>query len=441
MSQQRRWTRLIAAASAVTLLGLGACSTAGRSSSGPTSGGSVTTITWGTSSDGATLKAEQKIVDAFEAANPQIAVKVEATNFADYDTKMTTALRSGQGPDVFRVNHPNVQAWSSAGFLADLTNVIADQKVDTSAFIPGLMAIGKVAGVQRTLPVDTDCRAFWYNPKALVKAGIVDGSGQAKPPTTWPELLADVGKFKGQDTYGYVYRTDSDYAMAYEAVGPYLKAAGGQILTDDASPKAVAADNPSTVAAVKLLQQIAATSVPPGEANMAEATSEKLFASGKVAMMTAGPWARAAMLEDNPKLKLGTDYAVTTIPTPAAGGTSASASGGWQIGLNAKSKNADAAAKFLAFFEQGPNLISLATTTSFPPLNDGMTGEPFATDPFYKPFIEMLPHSGLPITPVAQLAQVSAAFEVAGRAAVNQKEDVTAALTKFDKQVNEQVLQ
>lgn len=440
MSQHRRRTRTAVVAAAVSLLTLASCSTARGPSPAAPSGG-TTTITWATSSDGATLEAERKIVDAFQSANPSITVKVEPTNFADYDTKMTTALRSGQGPDVFRVNHPNVQAWSSAGYLADLGPTITSEKIDTSAFIPGLLAIGSVDGVQRTLPVDTDCRAFWYNPRLLVKAGIVDGSGKAQPPTTWSQLLSDVAKFKGQDTYGYVYRTDSDYAMAYEAVGPYLKAAGGQVLTANGAPKAVAATDPNTVAAVKLLQQIAATSVPPGEANMAEATSEKLFASGKVAMMTAGPWARANMLQMNPKLKLGTDYAVTTIPTPTAGGTSASASGGWQIGLNAKSKNQAAAAKFLAFFEQSQNLVSLATTTSFPPLVDGMTGAPFGTDPFYKPFQEMLPHSGLPITPVAQLAQVAAAFEVAGRAAVNQKEDVTTALTKFDQQVNEQVLQ
>ena len=442
MTRQRRWTITLAAVSAVVLTSLMSCSTAGNQGSDtPTTGGAATTITWGTPSDGAALTAERKIVSAFQAANPDITVKVESTNFADYDTKLTTALRSGQGPDVFRVNHPNVQAWSNAGYLADLGQTITDQQIDTSTFIPGLLAIGKVNDKQYTLPIDTDCRAFWYNPKLLVKAGVVDGAGKAKPPATWDELLAAVSKFKGDDTYGYVYRTDSDYAMAYEAVGPYLKAAGGQILSDGAEPKAVAATDPKTVSAVELLQKIAATSVPPGESNMAEETTNKLFASGKVAMMTAGPWARASILEIDPKLKYGIDYALTTIPTPAAGDKPASAAGGWQIGVNAKSKNAEAAAKFLAFFEQSDNLVTLATTSSFPPLVDGMSGEPFGTDPFYDAFKEMLPNSGLPITPVSQLAQVSAAFEVAGRAAVNERKDVATELTSFDQKVNEQVLQ
>jgi multiple sugar transport system substrate-binding protein len=445
MGQSRRWKVTVAVA-LMTALGASACSTAGNQQQPQTSQSSgaaqQTTITWGTTGNDSLLAAERKIIDAFQAANPNITAKLQATNFADFDTKMTTALRSGQGPDVFRVNHPNVQAWTNAGYLADLTQPMSDNGVDTAKFIPGLLDIGKVNGKQYTLPIDTDCRAFWYNPKLLVKAGIVDGSGKAKPPTTWDELVADVAKFKDSGTYGYVFRTDSDYAMAYEAVGPYLKTAGGKILSSDAQPKAVAADDPNTVAAVTLLQKIVATgAIPPGEAKMSEQTSENLFANAKVAMMTAGPWAKDAILKTNPKLKYSTDYTLTTIPTPQAGGTSASASGGWQIGMNAKSKNAQAAAKFLAFFEQPDNLVTLASSNSFPPLTDGMNGAPFGTDPFYDAFKKLLPNSGLPITPVAQLAQVSAAFEVAGRAAVNQNKDVKTELADFDKKVNEQVLQ
>ncbi len=443
MVRHGRWVATLAVATSLALA-LGGCSTARnqpQTSQSP-GGGEKVTITWGTTGNESLLAAEAKVITAFQQANPDITVKLEATNFADYDTKMTTSLRSGQGPDVFRVNHPNVQAWTNAGYLADLTQPMTDNSVDTSKFIPGLLDIGKVNGKQYTLPIDTDCRAFWYNPKLLVKAWIVDGSGKAKPPTTWDELVTDVAKFKGSGTYGYVYRTDSDYAMAYEAVGPYLKTAGGKILSDGAQPQAVAADDPNTVAAVTLLQKIKATgAVPPGEANMSEQTSENLFANSKVAMMTAGPWAKDAILKTSPKFTYGKDYVLTTIPTPQPGGKSASASGGWQIGMNAKSKNAAAAAKFLAFFEQPDNLITLASSNSFPPLTDGMSGAPFGTDPFYDAFKKLLPNSGLPITPVPQLAQVSAAFEVAGRAAVNQGKDVTTELTDFDKKVNEQVLQ
>jgi len=437
MGRHGRWTVAIGIASTACLM-LAACSTAGNQAQPTQSGssGEKVSITWATTNSDSTLAAEQKIADAFMAANPDITVKVDAINFADYDTKLNTSLRSGQGPDVFRVNHPNVQAWTNAGYLADLTQPIADNGVDTAKFIPGLLQIGQVGGKQYALPIDTDARAFWYNPKLLKKAGI------DAPPASWDELVTDVAKFKDSGTYGYVYRTDSDYAMAYEAVGPYLKTAGGHILSTDTPAQAVAGTDPGTIAAVTLLQKIAATgAVPPGESNMSEATSYKLFASGKVAMMTGGPWVRDAIMKNNPDLKFGTDYALAVIPPQEVGGTSGSAAGGWQIGVNAKSKNAAAAAKFMAFFETPENLVTLASNNSFPPLVDGMSGEPFASDPFFDAFKELLPNSGLPITPVAQMAQVSAAFEVAARAAVNEGKDVTAELTAFDKKVNEQILQ
>lgn len=436
MGRHGRWAATLTVATA-TCLAMAACSTAGNQPETSQSGsGEKVAITWATTNSESALTAEQKIVDAFMSANPDITIKVDAINFADYDTKLNTSLRSGQGPDVFRVNHPNVQAWKNAGYLADLTEPITTNGVDTGKFIPGLLQIGQVDGKQYALPIDTDARAFWYNPKLLKKAGI------AAPPATWDELVTDVAKLKDSGTYGYVYRTDSDYAMAYEAVGPFLKTAGGHILSTDTPAKAVASTDENTIAAVTLLQRIAATgAVPPGESNMSEATTNKLFASGQVAMMTGGPWVRDAIMKDNPDLKFGTDYALAVIPTPQAGGDSASTAGGWQIGLNSKSKNAAAAAKFLAFFEQPENLTTLASSNSFPPLVDGMNNEPFASDPFYDAFEKLLPNSGLPITPVAQMAQVSAAFEVAARAAVNQGKDVKTELAAFDQKANEQILQ
>lgn len=448
MSQQSRWILALGLGAAM-VASLSACSTTGGATTGDTtpstsqeSGTTQVSITWATTNSPTTLKAEEAIAAAFMAENPDIKVTVDAINFADYDTKLNTSLRAAKGPDVFRVNHPNVRAWADAGYLSDLKGSISANGVDMALFIPGLVEVGSLDGKQVTLPIDTDARAFWYNPKLLKKAGIVDAQGKAKAPETWAELVDSVAKFKGTDTYGYVFRTDSDYAMAYEAVGPYMKAAGGKILSSDAQPKAVAGDDPHTIAAVTLLQSIVKTgAVPPGEANMSEQTSYSLFAGGKVAMMTAGPWARDAIVKAAPGFKYGEDYALTVIPVPAAGDASATTSGGWQIGVNAKSEHAEAAGRFMAYFERAENLTKLASNNSFPPLIKGMEGEPFASDPFFDAFKELLPHSGLPITPVSQMAQVSAEFEVSARAAVNDGKDVTQELKAFDTRVNEQVLQ
>ncbi len=435
MSSASLRRRSVAAAALVTVAGLAltACS-GGKADTSSSSGGQVT-ITYATVGADPLLAAEQKIIDAFEAANPTIKVKVEKYNFEDYDTKLTTAFRGGAGPDVLRVNHPNVQAWGNAGYLADLTSVVDSSGFQKAEFVPGLLQIGLVGGKQYSLPIDTDARVLFYNPKLLKDAGI------SAPPATWADLITDVQKFKGTKAYGYGFRSDSDYAMAYETVGPYMKAAGGQILNTEAQPQAVAGTDQKTIDAVTLLQNIVKTgAVPPGENNMGETTIYNLFTSGKVAMMTGGPWVRESILKANPDAKLGVDYGVAPIPAQEAGGITASTSGGWQIGAGAKSANLDATKSFISFYEQPANLISLASSNSFPPLKSGLNGPPFAGDPFYDPFKAVLPNSGLPITPVAQMAQVSAVFEKNVRAAVNQGDSAQGKLTAFDDEVNKAVL-
>ncbi|NHB85997.1 sugar ABC transporter substrate-binding protein [Tessaracoccus sp. HDW20] len=380
------------------------CSTAGNtggsgSTEAPT-GGAQVTITWATTNSPGTLAAEQKIVDAFMADNPDVKVNVDAINFADYDTKLNTSLRAGQGPDVFRVNHPNVQAWQQAGYLAPLDEAITANDVAKDKFIPGLLEVGALDGKQYTLPIDTDARAFWYNPKMLKEAGIVDAEGNAKAPETWDELVDAVAKFKDSGKFGYVYRTDSDYAMAYEAVGPYMKTADGALLTPTARPR----PSPPRTRVPSPPSRCCSASRPPAPfpRRVEHERADQLLPvrRGPGRHDDRRPWARDALLKVSPDLKLGEDYALAPIPVPKAGDPSASTSGGWQIGMNAKSKQQEAAGRFLAYFEKAENLTTLASSTSFPPLIDGMEGEPFASDPFYDAFKEILPHSGLPIRPV-----------------------------------------
>ncbi|MEA5055211.1 MAG: sugar ABC transporter substrate-binding protein, partial [Propionicimonas sp.] len=298
-------------------------------------------------------EAEQKIIDAFTKENPGITVKMEKVAFADYDTKLTTQLRAGTGPDVFRVNHPNVQLWAGAGYLADLTNAM--KEVDTKTFVPGLLAIGQMNGTYYALPIDTGNRALWYNPKLLKSVGV------DKAPSTWADLLDTVSKFKDdKDVYGYCFLTNSDYAMAYETVGPYMAAAGGVILNDASPAQAVAATDAATVSAVKLLQDIAKTGeIPPGSANMDGDTRAALFAGGQCALMIGGTWERPTIEKDNPDAVFGEDYAVAVVPTPEAGQKSATTGGGWMLGVNAKSPQADAAAKFFSFFTKSESLKML----------------------------------------------------------------------------------
>lgn len=288
-----------------------------------------------------------------------------------------------------------------------------------------------------TLPITTDTRALFYNP-ALLKA-----KGIEKPPATWADLIADVKMFAGGDVYGYAFPSDTDYALTYETVGPYMKGASGAILKSDGKiSKAVAADSTGTVDAVKLIQDLVKTgAVPPGIENMKGDTLGQLFAQNKLAFMLGGPWIRTLLETNNPNIKYGTDYKTAVVPVQKSGDPSGSTAGGWQIGVFKNSKNQDAAGKLLAYIMEPKNLIELNKTEAFPPLKDGLSGAPWSNDPFYKAYNEILPHAGLPIPPVSRMAEVSAAFEkTVIPVIVDPSKSAKSALKDFDQQVNTQIL-
>lgn len=421
----------------IATLAIAGLTLAGCSSTGGSDNGKVT-ITYATSTTAEIFnQGEKPLIDAFQKANPNITVKVEQIPLDNYNTKLTTEFRGGQGPDLGRVNHTDIQTFAGGGFLAPLDSIISDNKIDTGALIPGLVDVGKVTGKQMTLPITTDTRALFYNPTLLKAKGI------EKPPATWAELIADVKMFAGGDVYGYGFPSDNDYSLTYETVGPYMKGADGAIVKSDGkTSKAVAADSAGTVAAVKLIQDIVKTgAVPPGTDNTTQDTLAQLFAQNKLAFMLGGPWMKASLETNNPNIKYGTDYETAVVPVQKAGDPSGSTAGGWQIGVFKNSKHQDAAGKLLAFIMQSKNLIDLNKAEAFPPLKDGLSTSPWSDDPFYKAYNEILPHAGLPMPPVSRIAEVSAAFEkTVIPVIVDPSKSAESALKDFDQQVNSQIL-
>lgn len=420
---------------ALLALAVAGCSKASDSPTTPAD--KPVTITYVTPAENAVLtKGEKPLITAFEQANPNITVKITQIPTANYNTKLITEFRGGQGPDILRVNHTDIQTFSNGGFLAPLDDTIGNDKIDTGALIPGLLEAGKVRGKQMTLPLTTDTRVLFYNPKLLKQHGI------SAPPATWADLLKDTKAFAGTKAYGYGFPTESDYSMSYDAIGPYMKGAGGELLNADGS-KADAADSQGTLKAVQLVQDIVKTgAVPPGIGSTSGDTLAQLFSQNKLAFMLGGPWVRASLEEDNPKITYGKDYMTAPVPVETSGQPSGSTAGGWQIGISKSSQNVDAAGKLLSFLMQPDNLVKLNADEAFAPTTNGLSSEPWASDPFYQAYSTVLPNAGLPITPVARLVEVSAAFEAAVRPViVSPDKPASAALQAFDTKTNAGILQ
>src|SRR5688572_17655197 len=113
ISGRRRWR---AAVAALLLLAIVAGGVGNRGASAQSS--EVTFAFWG---DPAEERAYERVIEEFEAANPDIEVRTVYTpGQGDYQTKIATDFGAGNPPDVFLVNYRNYGQYAARGALEPL---------------------------------------------------------------------------------------------------------------------------------------------------------------------------------------------------------------------------------------------------------------------------------------------------------------------------------
>src|SRR6188768_280070 len=124
----------------------------------------------------------REALDAFEKANPDIKVILEPVALGQRDTRYTTALRSGKGPDVFALDANPIKRYIQEGWVRDLTPFLAKEPNFLADWYPTLLGPvtdnGKIYGI----PKNISPTLLIYNTTLLKDAGI------ANPPKNWDEF-------------------------------------------------------------------------------------------------------------------------------------------------------------------------------------------------------------------------------------------------------------
>jgi raffinose/stachyose/melibiose transport system substrate-binding protein len=148
------------------------------------SAGEVTVWSWRTEDQAAM----EKIFAAFTAKNPDITVKLQFTPDADYQNRLSTALRGGKGPDIAQLKaYGELQPLVDGGYLDALNDSVPELKDFTPAALGGSVGIadGKIYGV----PYSTPVMGVFYNTEIFEKNGIA-------VPKTYDEFVAACEKLK-----------------------------------------------------------------------------------------------------------------------------------------------------------------------------------------------------------------------------------------------------
>lgn len=368
---------LIAPIAALSMLALAGCS-GGSGGDDASSSNKLTVWVMGDSSSHF-----EELVKPF-AEKSGITVDTVAIPWDAIDQKFTTAVASGNGPDVVQIGISKLRTFAESGALlnldestlADYPNLAADN------FLDGVAGDATaVAGNVVSVPWVSDTRVLYYRTDILAESGI------DKAPATWDQLRADAKTLagRGDGQYGY-------YIPQWDSSLPVIMTwdQGGNIVTGNGD---IDFNTPEFKKAADLYTGFYADGSVPTNVDFDQTQG---FTSGATPMLVSGPYLASAIEAAAPELE--GKWAVAPIPT-AEDNTSLLA--GSNLGVWGSTQNKDGALKLLDFLSQPDTQLNWYNIdTQLPTVKAALTDSTITSDPLASVYAEQLQNSKiLPLVP------------------------------------------
>lgn len=271
----------------------------------------------------------------FAAAHPGVTVDLQEQTWTDYTTKVATGLAdsSGAGPDVLELGNTQVAQFAGAGALMKLDAADFD---NSATWLGGLKESSEYDGNLVAVPYYAGVRVGIYRTDLAATAKIT-------PPFDSLDAVqsAAVKMMAGKpDTFSGLYFPGQYW---YEGMS-FVWDAGGDIATQGADGKWTGAlDSAAAKAGLTRLKTFVAATSRGGD-GQTEANDALVMAQEQAAMFVDASWKPGVVVDPksgNPKLtgKIG----VFVMPGAKPGSVMPQFLGGSDIGISAKSPNADLA--------------------------------------------------------------------------------------------------
>ena len=301
------------------------------------------------------VKGYNEIIKAFEEQNPDIKVTFTAHEATSYNTILTTALAGGAGPDIMHTrSYGSLEAIAAPGYLerldgnTDLSLLSADELLGTT-----LRADGGVYAV----PFASQTVLVYYN-KDLFEANNV------ALPSTWDEFLAAADAFKSAGVMPLANGIADGWTVEVMS-GAFMPNFYGKEFFGEVTSGATDFEDARYVAALEKFAELK-DYMPMGFEGVDYATMKQLFTAGQAAMFVGGSWEIPGFRD------AGVNFDI--MPGPAAKSGDARMVATWLdggYGVNAASKNKEAALKFIQFTASTPFAQMLSDKLANVPAVDG----------------------------------------------------------------------
>ncbi|MEG0493459.1 MAG: sugar ABC transporter substrate-binding protein [Clostridia bacterium] len=179
---------------------------------------------WHSFTQGPRLESIQKSAADFMAANPGVKITIETFSWADFYTKWTTGLASGNVPDMSTALPNHVVEMIDADAVIPLDDLI--DGMGRERFYEAPLTEMSVDGKCYALPLYSHAQVMWYRKDLLEKAGL-------EVPTTWDEVYEAAKKINSEEVFGCSVPLGMNDMMATRYLNFYVRSAGETLLTAD----------------------------------------------------------------------------------------------------------------------------------------------------------------------------------------------------------------
>lgn len=356
---RKRAIAAAAVAAAVSLV------VAGCSSSGSGSSSSGATITYWASNQGTSLANDKQVLtpvlDEF-TKETGVKVKLEVIGWNDLQTRIQTAVTSGQGPDVLNIGNTWAASLQATGAFLPFDDANMKSIGGSDKFVKTALETGGAPGKPVTsVPLYGLAYGLYYNKKMYTDAGL-------QPPTTWEELVAAAKKLTTGSQYGFSLAAGSYTENVHFA---FINASqnGGEWFDSKGNPTFTQQANIDGIKRYLDLMQTDKV-VNPSNAqydNGVQAVND--FATGKVAMILSQNNADASIVSNGMK---SDQYGVVPFPAPEGAKKIASFPAGINLSIFKNTKNKDAALKFVNYMTSESTQGKLAKPYAVLPVLNGV---------------------------------------------------------------------
>jgi multiple sugar transport system substrate-binding protein len=346
---------------------LAACG--GGSGGGGTGGGGngTTKLTWSYWGSPEENQLNLKVKEAFEKANPGIVIDVVWTPFAQYFQRLDSMIAGGKIPDVMFLTY--IQKYAAERTIEDLGPWIKKGGVDLNDYWPHFLDAMQYRGKTYALQRDGDIDVIYFNQDHLQQAGV------KKPDKTWTwdtfkQALAKLTQKSGDRVTRY------GLAMEQSKYWIWMGETGGWWFDDVVNPSRCTLNDAKAIAGLEFQADLIKRGQMMPVNDQTQGGDQGVFQAGLASMIIQNPSRIPAFNQQ------GMKYALAPIPKPSQGNW-ADNSGGAGFAMSAKSKNKDAAWRFLSWLQSNKGGMPMFASSGvlFPALKSVANSKDFLKPP------------------------------------------------------------